>query len=64
MLPFIYKPTRETDPTTTLADNIFTNNCDVNGQFYQGIFLMDKSDNYGFFTDWINIVNMMTALSC
>ena len=45
MLPLIYKPTRETDSTATLIDNIFTNNYDVNDQLYQGIFLMDISDH-------------------
>ena len=45
-IPLIYKPTRETDFTATLVDNIFTNNYDVNDQLYQGIFLMDISDQY------------------
>ena len=49
MLPLIYKPTRETDSTATLINNIFTNNYDVNGQLCQGIFLMDISDHYGIF---------------
>ena len=49
MLPLIYKPTRETDSTATLIDNIFTNNYDINDQLYQGIFLMDISDHYGIF---------------
>ena len=49
MLPWIYKPTRETDSTATLIDNIFTNNFDVNDQLYQGVFLMDISDHYGIF---------------
>ena len=49
MLPLIYKPTRETDSTATLIDNLFTNNYDVNDQLYQGIFLMDISDHCGIF---------------
>ena len=47
LIPLIYKPTRETDSTATLIDNIFTNHYDVNDQLYQGIFLTDISDNYG-----------------
>ena len=49
LIPLIYKPTRETDSTATLIDNIFTNHSDVNDQLYQGIFLMDISDYYGIF---------------
>ena len=49
LIPFIYKPIRETDSTATLIDNIFTNHYDVNDQLYQGIFLMDISDHYGIF---------------
>ena len=32
LIPLIYKPTRETDSTATLIDNIFTNHYDVNDQ--------------------------------
>ena len=49
LIPLIYKPTRETDSTATLIDNIFTNHYDVNDKLYQGIFLIDISDHYGIF---------------
>ena len=49
LTPLIYKPTRETDSTATLIDNMFTNHYDVNDQLYQGIFLVDISDHYGIF---------------
>ena len=45
--PLIYKPTRETDSTATLIENIFANHYDVNDQLYQGIFLINISDHYG-----------------
>ena len=49
LIPLIYKPTRKTDSTAILIDNIFTNYYDVNDQLYQGIFLMDISDHYDIF---------------
>ena len=49
LIPLIYKPTRKTDSTATLIDNIFTNYYDVNDQLYQAIFLMDISDHYDIF---------------
>ena len=49
MLPLIYKPTRETDSTAPLIDNMFTNNYDVNDQSYQGILLMDIYGHCVFF---------------
>ena len=49
LIHLIYKPTRETDSTASLIDNIFTNHYDVKHQLYQGIFLMDISDHYGIF---------------
>ena len=47
--PMILKPTRETETTATLIDNIFTNKYNVNDNIFQGIFATDISDNYMIF---------------
>ena len=46
LVPLICKPTRETEITATLIDNVFTNNYNVNDQFLQGILTTDISDHY------------------
>ena len=49
LLPMILKPTRETEITATLIDNIFTNKYNVNDNIFQGIFATDISDHYMIF---------------
>ena len=49
LLPMILKPTRETETTATLIDNIFTNKYNVNDNIFQGIFATDISDHYMIF---------------
>ena len=46
ILPIIFKPTRETETTATLIDNIFTNKYNVNDNIFQGILVTDISDHY------------------
>ena len=46
LLPMIFKPTRETETTATLIDNIFTNKYNVNDTIFQGILVTDISDHY------------------
>ena len=45
----ILKPTRETETTATLIDNIFTNKYNINDNILQGIFVTDISDHYMIF---------------
>ena len=45
----ILKPTRETETTATLIDNIFTNKYNINDNILQGIFVTDISDHYMMF---------------
>ena len=49
LLPMIFKPTRETETTATLIDNIFTNKYNINDDILQGIFATDISDHYMIF---------------
>ena len=49
LLPMILKPTRETETTATLIDNIFTNKYNVNDNIFQGIFATGISDHYMIF---------------
>ena len=49
LLPMILKPTRETETTATLIDNIFTNKYNINDNILQGIFATDISDHYMIF---------------
>ena len=42
----IFIPTRETETTATLIDNIFTNKYNINDNILQGIFATDISDHY------------------
>ena len=48
-LPLINRPTRVTQKTATLIDNIFTNNLDVNRKFHNGILYTDISDHFPVF---------------
>ena len=45
-IPLINRPTRITKETSTLIDNIFTNNYDIKDSLYSGILQTDISDNY------------------
>ena len=49
LVPMICKPTRETETTATLIDNVFTNNYNITDQFLQGILTTDISDHYFMF---------------
>ena len=55
LVPLSCKPTRETETTATLIDNVFTNNYNVNDQFLQGILTTDISDHYIIFHVWDKI---------
>ena len=55
LVPLICKPTRETEITATVIDNVFTNNYNVNDQFLQGILTTDISDHYIIFHVWDKI---------
>ena len=46
LLPMVFKPTRETETTATLIDNIFTNKHSVNDNIVQGILITNISDHY------------------
>ena len=46
LLPMVLKPTRETETTATLIDNIFTNKYNINDYILQGLFATDISDHY------------------
>ena len=48
-IPVIYKPTRETNNTATLIDNIFTNNYCVDDLLLQGLFIANISDHHAIF---------------
>ena len=45
-IPLINRPTRITKETSTLIDNIFTNNYDIKDSLYSGILQTDISDHY------------------
>ena len=45
-IPLINRPTRITKATSTLIDNIFTNNYDVKDSLYSGILQTDISDHH------------------
>ena len=64
LIPLIYKPTRETDSTATLIDNIFTNHYDVNDQLCQGIFLMDKNNIKTSFLRFIGNIQLLIIKWC
>ena len=49
VFPLITKPTRVADRTSTLIDNIFTNNFDQPVHYLQGILCTDMSDHYAIF---------------
>ena len=49
LIPMIYKPTRETNTTATLIDNIFTNNYCVDDLLLQGLLIADISDHHAIF---------------
>ena len=55
LVPMICKPTRETEITATLIDNVFTNNYNITDQFLQGILTTDISDHYIIFHVWDKI---------
>ena len=48
-IPLITRPTRQTNETATLIDNIFTNNFENLDSACQGIFVTDISDHYPVF---------------
>ena len=49
-IPLISRPTRVTQSTATLIDNIFTNQlAELHNNFFQGILLTDISDHYPIF---------------
>ena len=52
LIPLIYQPTRETETTATLIDNIFASNYNVNDLFLQGLLITDISDHYAIFHIW------------
>ena len=54
-LPLITRPTRITQSTSSLIDNIFTNDIQ-NNNYYKGIFVSDVSDHYPVFFISQNIV--------
>ena len=55
LVPMICKPTRETETTATLIDNVFTDNYNIIDQFLQGILPTDISDHYIIFHIWDKI---------
>ena len=55
LAPMICKPTRETETTATLIDNVFTDNYNITDQFLQGILTTDISDHYIIFHVWDKI---------
>ena len=55
LVPMICKPTRETETTATLIDNVFTNNYNITDQFLRGILTTDISDHYIIFHIWDKI---------
>ena len=57
LLPVISKPTRVTDETSTLIDNIFTNNFE---NFTSGIMKCDISDHYPIFVIYSDYYNEIT----
>ena len=48
-LPLIHKPTRVTDKTATLIDNIFTNDLQINENIFNGILMTNISDHFPIF---------------
>lgn len=56
-LPVINRPTRVTEFSASLIDNIFTNNYDHNYECKQGVLLIDVTDHYPIF----HINNKITA---
>ena len=48
-LPLIHKPTRVTNQTATLIDNIFTNDMQLNDSILNGILLTNISDHFPIF---------------
>ena len=50
--PLINKPTRVTEKTATLIDNIFTNNFSMSHNLFKGIVTTDISDHFIVFHIW------------
>ena len=51
-VPLINRPTRITQNSATLIDNIFSNNYNINDKLHQGILTTDISDHYLIFHIW------------
>ena len=49
LIPVINRPTRVTNETATLIDNIFISDCCINNDYLHGIFTTDISDHFPIF---------------